>query len=108
MIAIDSRPQYDLGVSRYRHKPTLDAFGKAVEIERRRLGLSQAELAARVKPPMQAPRLGAVERGDREPGLLLILRLAEALGVTEAYLMDAMRDERRRRVASGAPDSDTK
>jgi transcriptional regulator with XRE-family HTH domain len=102
MIATQNGNEYDLGVKRFRDQPTLDAFGKVVEIERRRRGLSQAELAALVVPPMQASRLGAVERGEREPGLSLILRLADGLDVRPAYLMEEMEAELRRREASAA------
>ena len=93
---------------RARDSAAIEAFGKAVEIARRRLGLSQAELAARCLPPMQPSRLGDVERGKAEPGLSLIVRLAQALGMTEAGLMEAMREERRHRAPAAAGTSDTK
>ena len=57
----------------------LQRFGSRVRAERERLGVSQEELADRAG--MHRTYLGGVERGERNVGLLNVLRIASALGV---------------------------
>lgn len=90
------RNPYDLGVARYRDEESLAAFGQAVRIARTRKGLSQAELADRAQPKLHGARLGDIERGEREAGLTIIVRLAKALDLTPAQLLAAMDEERAR------------
>lgn len=63
----------------------LQRFGSRVRAERERLGVSQEELADRAG--MHRTYLGGVERGERNVGLLNVLRIAHALGVPPAALL---------------------
>lgn len=64
----------------------LQQFGNCVRIARTNLGISQEELAARAG--LHRTYLGGVERGERNIGLLNIIRLAKALGVQPGVLLD--------------------
>jgi transcriptional regulator with XRE-family HTH domain len=64
----------------------LERFGNRVRAERERLGVSQEELADRAG--MHRTYLGGVERGERNIGLLNLLRIARALGVPPTVLID--------------------
>ena len=63
----------------------LERFGSRVRAERERLGVSQEELADRAG--MHRTYLGGVERGERNVGLLNVLRIARALGVHPSVLV---------------------
>lgn len=63
----------------------LQRFGACVRAERERMGVSQEELAERAG--MHRTYLGGVERGERNVGLLNVLRIARALGVTPSALL---------------------
>ena len=60
-------------------------FGARVRAERERLGISQEDLADRAG--MHRTYLGGVERGERNVGLLNVLRIARSLGVAPAGLL---------------------
>jgi transcriptional regulator with XRE-family HTH domain len=66
----------------------LERFGSRVRAERERLGLSQEELADRAG--MHRTYLGGVERGERNLGLLNVLRIARALGVPPSVLVSGI------------------
>lgn len=59
-------------------------FGRRVRELRHARGLSQEELAHRAG--MHYTYLGGIERGERNPALLNIGRLARALGVSPSEL----------------------
>lgn len=63
----------------------LQRFGSRVRAERERLGVSQEELADRAG--MHRTYLGGVERGERNVGLLNLIRIARALRVSPAVLL---------------------
>jgi transcriptional regulator with XRE-family HTH domain len=63
----------------------LKRFGARVREERERLGISQEELADRAG--LHRTYIGGVERGERNLGLLNVIRIARALGVTPATLV---------------------
>jgi transcriptional regulator with XRE-family HTH domain len=63
----------------------LKHFGARIRAERERLGVSQEELANRTG--LHRTYLGGVERGERNLGLLNVLRLARALGLPPATLL---------------------
>ncbi|MDD5309631.1 MAG: helix-turn-helix transcriptional regulator [Deltaproteobacteria bacterium] len=63
----------------------LKRFGARVRAERERLGISQEELADRTG--LHRTYLGGVERGERNLGLLNIIRIALALKVTPSSLL---------------------
>ncbi len=62
----------------------LQRFGARVRQERERQGISQEDLADRAG--LHRTYLGGVERGERNVGLLNILRIARALGVPPTAL----------------------
>lgn len=62
------------------------AFGLRVRYFRKRLGLSQDDLAE--KADLHRTYVGAIERGERNISLLNILRLADALQVAAKKLFD--------------------
>ena len=61
------------------------SFGRAVRERRISLGLSQEELADRAG--LHRTYVGSIERGERNPSLLNIARLALALKVKPSELM---------------------
>ncbi len=63
----------------------LQRFGARVRAERERLHISQEELADRAG--VHRTYVGGVERGERNVGLLNMLRLARALGVAPSALL---------------------
>lgn len=63
----------------------LQRFGARVRTERERVGLSQEELA--VRAGIHRTYIGGVERGERNLGLLNIIRIARALGVRPGALL---------------------
>lgn len=73
----------------------LQRFGSRVRAERERLGVSQEELADRAG--MHRTYLGGVERGERNVGLLNVLRIARALGIKPAVLFCDLHASRMRR-----------
>lgn len=68
-------------------EPVLMSFGAAVRAARMAKGISQEELALR--SGIDRSYLGAIERGDQNPGLLHLVRIVAALGTTVADLMRA-------------------
>jgi transcriptional regulator with XRE-family HTH domain len=65
--------------------PECLAFGKTVRLYRRRAGYSQEELAERAE--IHRTYIGGIERGERNPTLLMIHRLARALEVNPSHLL---------------------
>ena len=66
-------------------QPALAAFGSTVRAARIAAAMSQEELALR--SGIDRSYLGAIERGDQNPGLLHLVRIAEAIGSTVHELM---------------------
>jgi transcriptional regulator with XRE-family HTH domain len=60
-------------------------FGSRVRAERKKISISQEELAARTG--LHRTYIGAVERGERNIGLLNVFRIARALGVPAFILL---------------------
>ena len=73
----------------------LQRFGARVRAERERLDVSQEELADRAG--MHRTYLGGVERGERNIGLLNLLRIARALGIEPSALLRDFDNTRRTR-----------
>lgn len=65
-------------------RPECVSFGATVRRFREASGLSQEELAARAA--IHRTYIGGIERGERNPTLLMIHRLARALGITPSEL----------------------
>lgn len=64
----------------------LASFGQSVRALRERLGLSQEELGTRAN--LHRTYIGGVERGERNVSLLSLLRIARALEVSPADLLE--------------------
>lgn len=88
-------------VPRYKDEEFLAAFGQAVRCARTRLGLSQAELSARAKPPLSEAQLGRIELGRIDLGLTLARRIATALRMPLQQLL-AETDQELVQRAAGA------
>jgi transcriptional regulator with XRE-family HTH domain len=80
----------------------LESFGNRVRAERERLGVSQEELADR--SGLHRTYIGGVERGERNLGLLNVLRLARALGLPPAALLTDFRAVAEANEPGGADD----
>src|SRR5579884_3768433 len=61
-------------------------FGRTVRRYRRDKGLTQEELADQTG--IHRTYIGGIERGERNPTLLMIHRIADALGVSPARLLE--------------------
>jgi len=75
-------------LSRINAKAIAEAFGFAIREKRHALDLSQEELAARCR--LHRTYLADVERGERNPSLVSIVRIASGLGVPPSALFSAM------------------
>jgi transcriptional regulator with XRE-family HTH domain len=74
----------------------LAAFGRAVRQRRNELGISQEELAFRTG--LHRTYIGGVERGERNVGLINVVRIAEGLEMVPSALaksVDQPRSPRR-------------
>jgi len=72
-------------LSRNRQDPTLVALGKAIRHTRLSMGVSQEKLA--LLADVDRSYVGRVERGDNNVAVLTLARLAYALGISIAQLM---------------------
>jgi transcriptional regulator with XRE-family HTH domain len=61
-------------------------FGRRLRQLRESARVSQSALAVRAQ--LSGPYVGLLERGEREPSLSTIIKLARALGVTPGALLD--------------------
>jgi transcriptional regulator with XRE-family HTH domain len=69
-------------------------FGATVRLYREQSGKSQEELAELAG--LHRTYIGSIERGERNVGLLNIIRIAEALDVSAADLVAAFSTKRRK------------
>jgi transcriptional regulator with XRE-family HTH domain len=67
----------------------LKQFGQKVREMREALGYSQEQLAARAS--LHRNYVGGVERGERNVGLLNLIRLARALDKSPSELLEGIR-----------------
>lgn len=74
-----------------------EQFGRNVFMARRRLGVSQEVLA--IFAGVHRQEVGLVERGKREPRLVTILKLTQALGVEPNDLLLGINPHKPRRSA---------
>jgi len=61
------------------------AFGRAIRDLRRDRGISQEQLG--YESGLHRTYVGGIERGERNPSLANILRIADALGVSASQLL---------------------
>lgn len=66
----------------------LKRFGQALREHRRKLGVSQEELAHRVG--LDRTYVGGAERGERNVSLFNLVRLAHALDTTVSGLLESV------------------
>ncbi len=59
--------------------PVLETFGKTLRRLREQRGLTQGQLAQKISASRNT--IGRIERGEHNPTLLLLLDIAEILGV---------------------------
>ena len=71
--------------SPHANAPALTAFGAAIRAARAARGIAQEGLAHRCG--IDRSYLGAIERGDQNPGLLHVVKIAEALDLSVEALM---------------------
>lgn len=71
--------------SPHRQHPDLVALGGAIRRVRQTKDMSQESLALAAE--VDRSYLGRVERGDSIPALLIVIRIAKALGLTVEQLM---------------------
>ena len=69
---------------RHAFEPSLVALGQAIRAARLERGISQEELAVRVV--IDRSYVSSIERGAQNPGVVSLLRIADALGMTAAEL----------------------
>ena len=69
-------------------------FGGNLRAARARAGVPQVRLAAAAR--MHRTEVSLLERGERDPRLSTIVRLARALDVTAAALVEGVSDDGRR------------
>ena len=72
-------------LSRNRQDPALIALGEAIRRIRLSMGISQEKLALLAE--VDRSYVGRVERGDNNVAILTLNRLAQALGLSIAQLM---------------------
>ena len=69
---------------RHAYAPALVALGAAIRTARKERGVSQEELADRAQ--VDRSYMSSVERGQQNPGVILVLRVATALDMTATEL----------------------
>lgn len=72
-----------------RSKDPIKLFGERVRQRRLQLGISQEALAE--KTGFHRTYIGTIERGERNPALRNVIRLAEALSVDAGSLTQGLR-----------------
>lgn len=65
--------------------PLLKRFGQAVRLKRSELGVTQMKLAELAECSLQA--IGNIERGEANPSLMMVYRIARALDVSAKDLI---------------------
>lgn len=64
--------------------PALVALGMAIRATRQARGLSQEELAHRSE--VDRSYMSSIERGTQNPGLMVVIRIASAIGISLSEL----------------------
>lgn len=67
------------------HKHILEAFGQRMQKVRKEKGITQEELASKVA--MHRTYIGLVERGERNPTIRTLYKIAKALEVKSSDLL---------------------
>jgi transcriptional regulator with XRE-family HTH domain len=69
------------------HHPALLALGVAIRERRKERAISQEELAHRSE--IDRSYMSSIERGQQNPGIVSILRIAQALEISASELLGA-------------------
>jgi len=69
---------------KYAYAPVLVSLGEAIRTLRKAQGISQEELAHRSQ--IDRAYMSSVERGTQNPGVMTIIRIADALGIAVAEI----------------------
>ncbi|MCL5798110.1 MAG: helix-turn-helix domain-containing protein [Patescibacteria group bacterium] len=67
------------------HKHVLEKFGEKMQKTRKEKGVTQEELAAKLS--MHRTYIGLIERGERNPTIRTLYKIAKALGVDSSKLL---------------------
>lgn len=67
------------------HKQVLEKFGQKMQKVRQSIGVTQEELAARLG--MHRTYIGLIERGERNPTIRTLYKIAKALKVQASDLL---------------------
>ena len=67
------------------HRDVLEKFGEKLQRVRKSAGISQEELAARLS--MHRTYVGMIERGERNPTIRTLYKIAKALKVDSSKLL---------------------
>lgn len=67
------------------HKHVLEKFGEKMQKARKAKGVTQEELAAKLS--MHRTYIGLIERGERNPTIRTLYKIAKALGVQASELL---------------------
>ena len=70
---------------RHAQHPALVSLGAAIRRTRRAVGISQEELAHR--SAIDRSYMSSIERGEQNPGVVSVVRIAYAMNVTVTELM---------------------
>jgi transcriptional regulator with XRE-family HTH domain len=81
-------------VTRPKREDVLKRFGESLRAYRLESGLSQEKLAA--KAGIDRTYVGGAERGERNVALVNIVRLADALGIRPAQLLEPFEPKEKR------------
>ncbi len=67
------------------HRHVLEKFGEKMQKTRKEKGVTQEELAAKLS--MHRTYIGLIERGERNPTIRTLYKIAKALGVQSSELL---------------------
>ncbi len=81
-------------MTRQKREDVLKRFGESLRAYRLESGLSQEKLAA--KAGIDRTYVGGAERGERNVALVNIVRLADALGIRPAQLLEPFEPKEKR------------
>lgn len=78
----------------------MDTIHGRIRTARERVGLSQEAVARELE--LSSKTIIRIEKGEYEPSIALVRRLAAVIGETEAFLLTGLRDRSKRRGSPGA------
>lgn len=91
-MALTVRGKYDKGVG-MKNLTSGSSVGQTIRKARTAMGMSQAELSRRLGLVVGSGYVSRVEAGGKVPSVLMVMKLADVLGVGVAVLMELARAE---------------